>query len=151
MSIIIKKGLSINLAGSPSQTEIHSKTTAKVAVNAADFVGLKPRVLVQVGDVVKAGEGLFIDKQQPEVLYTAPVAGKIIEIERGEKRALQHIVIEQDGTGSCVEFKKYSDDELSELNKEIVEQLIKSGAWTYFLSRPFGHVAKLINRPDQFL
>jgi Na+-transporting NADH:ubiquinone oxidoreductase subunit A len=149
MSIVIKKGLSLRLSGSPVQSDIHLKETSKVSVNAADFIGVKPKLLVQIGDKVQQGDALFINKSAPDVLYTASVSGKIIDIVRGEKRALQHIVIEQDSAVGCCNFAQYSSKELVNLDKEsITEQLLKSGAWTYFLKRPFGHVPNPNDAPN---
>ena len=59
-----------------------------------DYVGMKPKMLVAEGDKVKLGQGLFEDKKNPGVIFTAPGAGTIKAIHRGEKRVLQSVVIE---------------------------------------------------------
>ena len=62
----------------------------------ADHVGLKPTFLVQPGDRVQRGQLLFEDKATPGVRHTAPAAGIVSAIHRGDKRAFQSLVIEVD-------------------------------------------------------
>ena len=49
---------------------------------------------VNVGDDVKRGQPLFIDRTNPGVQFVAPGAGKVVEINRSAKRALISVVIE---------------------------------------------------------
>ena len=49
---------------------------------------------VKVGDSVQRGQLLFEDKKTPGVRYTAIGDGKIAAVHRGERRALQSVVIE---------------------------------------------------------
>ena len=90
--IKIKRGLDLPIDGKPDPSIKAPINTAKVAVLGVDFPGLKPTMLVEVGDTVKKGQPLFEDKKNPGVLFTAPEAGKVIEINRGEKRAFLSLV-----------------------------------------------------------
>ena len=91
---VIRKGLDLPIGGAPDQTLDTSKKCRRVAVVAADYVGMKPTFLVQEGDTVKRGQPLFEDKKQPGVLYTSPGAGTVSAINRGAKRALLSVVID---------------------------------------------------------
>ena len=57
-----KKGLDLPISGSPS-TEIDSSTAINsIAVLGADYVGLKPTMMVDEGDQVQLGQKLFENK-----------------------------------------------------------------------------------------
>ncbi len=61
--IKIKKGLDIPLAGSPKQ-DIHDGPSIKhVAVLGEEYVGMRPTMLVEVGDRVKKGQALLKTKR----------------------------------------------------------------------------------------
>lgn len=144
----IKKGLDLPLQGSPDLSLVKEKKVAKVALLGDDYVGLKPTMEVQVGDEVKLGQLLFTDKKMPGVKYTAPGSGKIVEINRGEKRAFKSIVIELSGDNE-IEFKAHSVQEVDQLNREAVQtQLIDSGLWTAMRARPFSRTANPETTPD---
>ena len=75
MRIKILKGLDIPIAGVPEPILEAGNTVHSVAVLGRDYAGLKPRMLVQVGDQVRLGQSLFTDKRDPEVMFTAPGGG----------------------------------------------------------------------------
>ncbi len=141
----ITKGLDIPLAGEPKQELSETKLTKKVAVTGPDYVNMKPTLKVQVGDVVKKGQILFTAKKLEKINFTAPVAGKVTAINRGEKRRFLSLVIEREGNEE-VEFNFYGKDELNSLTAEkVTEQLLASGFWTFLRTRPFGTLAN----PDE--
>lgn len=146
--IKIKKGLDLPLNGSPKQEISKTIITKKVALLGDDYVGMKPTMLVAVGDEVKKGQLLFTDKKTPGVKFTAIAAGKIVEINRGEKRAFKSMVIEKSGSDE-ITFKSYSENELSNLTADSVkENLIESGVWTSIRVRPFSKVADPATTPN---
>ncbi len=144
----ITKGLDLPLNGSPKQEITKTILTKKVALLGDDYVGMKPTMLVTVGDEVKKGQLLFTDKKTPGVKFTAIAAGKIVEINRGEKRAFKSLVIEKSGSEETT-FKSYSEKELSNLTADSVkENLIESGVWTSLRVRPFSKVANPSTTPN---
>jgi Na+-transporting NADH:ubiquinone oxidoreductase subunit A len=148
--IKIKKGLDLPIRGNPRQEITDSKKAHKFAVLGDEYVGMKPTMQVKVGDAVKKGQIIFTDKKMPEVKFTAPVAGKVIEINRGEKRRFISLVIQAEGEEEIV-FKEYKRDELGKLDAEIVKkQLLDSGLWTALRSRPFGKTANPAGKPHSF-
>ncbi|MEN8192521.1 MAG: Na(+)-translocating NADH-quinone reductase subunit A [Bacteroidota bacterium] len=143
----IKKGLDLPIAGSPRQEISRLIKTKKVALLGDDYVGMKPTMLIAVGDQVKLGQVLFTDKKTPGVKYTSPAAGKVLEINRGEKRVFKSIVIEVDGSNEET-FNSYPENELDNLTvNEIKTNLIDSGLWTSLRVRPFSKVADPENQP----
>jgi len=141
MLIKTNKGLDIPVTGGPEQV-VHSDggVAKSVALIGFDYVGLKPTLKVAEGDRVKVGDVLFADKQHPSVVFTSPGAGVVKAINRGAKRVLQSIVIELDGEGE-VTFQSYGESELAGLSAEQVkENLLASGLWTAFRTRPYSRV-----------
>ncbi|HLT81318.1 MAG TPA: Na(+)-translocating NADH-quinone reductase subunit A [Cyclobacteriaceae bacterium] len=141
--IRLRKGFDINLAGKASPTISTPDQPDVFAIKPTDFEGVYlPRVLVNVGDTVKAGTPLFRDKRFEQVMFTAPVSGEVIEIKRGEKRKLLEVKVLADKSFEHVEFRKYSAGDLTSLSREQAqEQLLSSGVWANLVQRPFGVIA----------
>lgn len=138
--IKISKGLDLQITGAPEQSVSDGPLVGSVAVVGHDYIGMKPTMSVRVGDRVKLGQVLFSDKKTEGVKYTAPGSGIVKQINRGERRVLQSVVIELEGD-EAVEFERYDADKFSELSTEQVEtNLIESGMWTAFRTRPFSRV-----------
>ena len=145
----IKKGLDLPLAGTPVGAVRAAVPTARVAVMADDFPGMKPVMKVEQGQEVKRGQVLFEDRKTPGVLHTAPGAGRIAAINRGARRALQSIVIElsaaersgRGGADEQVSFSTYTGKPASALTRQqIVDLLVESGQWTALRTRPYSKV-----------
>ena len=145
--IKITKGLDLPIEGVPQQTIHDGNKINRVAVLGEEYIGMRPTMHVQEGDVVKKGQVLFEDKKNPGVLFTAPIAGKVIEVNRGAKRVLQSVVVELDGDESEV-FAKFSQTELASLDAaKVQDQLVKSGLWTAIRTRPYSKSPALDSRP----
>ena len=137
--IEIKKGLDLPIEGEPNQAIGEGRKVKTVAVVGYDYNGMKPTMLVAEGDSVKLGQPLFTCKKTEGVTYTAPGAGKVVAVNRGEKRVFQSLVIELDENEEALEFTAY--DDLNALTSDQVQaQLIESGVWTSLLTRPFSKV-----------
>ncbi|ASP46795.1 Na(+)-translocating NADH-quinone reductase subunit A [Cognaticolwellia beringensis] len=138
--ITIKKGLDVPVVGAPQQV-IHDGPSIKtVATLGEEFVGMRPTMFVKVGDSVKKGQALFEDKKNPGVKFTAQASGVVKEINRGEKRVLQSVVIEIGGNEQET-FTSYAANELNSIAREdVVSNLVNSGLWTALRTRPFSKV-----------
>lgn len=146
--IKIKKGLDLPISGRPGTEISKANKVTKVAILGEDFPGLRPTMLVDVGDSVKKGQPLFENKKNPGVICTAPLGGKVIEINRGERRAFISLVIEVDEKAPAVGFDKYDFAKLGTLERKTVqEQLVKSGLWTAFRTRPFSKTPAVGSEP----
>jgi Na+-transporting NADH:ubiquinone oxidoreductase subunit A len=138
--INIKRGLDLPIAGAPAQRIEAGRPVRSVAVIGFDYPTMKPTMAVQVGDRVKLGQILFSDKKSEGVHYTAPGAGVVSAVHRGEKRVLQSVVIDLDGDEE-ITFASYSPAQLEGLSSEQVrENLQQSGLWTALRTRPFSKV-----------
>ena len=138
--IKIKRGLDLPLAGAPEQRIEPARAVRSVAVLGCDYHGMKPTMAVQVGDRVRLGQVLFSDKKNPGVHFTAPGAGVVSAIHRGEQRVLQSVVIDLEGD-DAVEFARYDAAQLPALDPQAVrDNLQQSGLWTALRTRPFSKV-----------
>ena len=152
----ISKGLDIPIAGRPTQVIRRQARVTRVAVMADDFPGMKPRMRVEEGEVVRRGQVLFEDRKSPGVLHTAPGAGRVIGIHRGARRVLQSVVIdlsdsERDGSpseGELVRFESHTGKSPDQLSREEVRDLlVESGAWTALRTRPFSKSPAVDSEP----
>ena len=145
--ITIKKGLDVPVVGAPQQV-IHDGPSIKtVATLGEEFVGMRPTMFVKVGESVKKGQALFEDKKNPGVKFTAQASGVVKEINRGEKRVLQSVVIEIGGSEQET-FTCYAADELDSIAREdVVANLVNSGLWTALRTRPFSKVPAVDAKP----
>ncbi len=142
----IRKGLKLPITGSPDARLDDGRQVSRVAVMAADYVGMKPTMKVEVGNSVQRGQLLFEDKKTPGVLYTAIGDGKVVAVHRGERRALQSVVIElasaeRGGRSAGNRFKSYTGQHPNSMTREqIRDLLVESGEWTALRQRPFSKV-----------
>ncbi len=120
---------------------------SSVALIGPDTVDLKPGMLVAVGDKVKLGQPLFKDKQNPGVHFTSPGCGTVSAVNRGERRVLQSVVIALDGDDE-EHFASYSEGEWQNINEQEARQnLLASGLWTAFRTRPFSKIPGPDDKP----
>jgi Na+-transporting NADH:ubiquinone oxidoreductase subunit A len=146
--IKISKGLDLPIQGAPQQDIQDGNSVTRVAILGEEYIGMRPTMHVQEGDKVKKGQMLFEDKKNPGVKFTAPAAGNVIEVNRGSKRVLQSVVIQLEGDESEV-FAKYSSAELASLDgAKVQENLVNSGMWTAFRTRPYSKSPALNTKPN---
>ncbi|WP_299230747.1 Na(+)-translocating NADH-quinone reductase subunit A [uncultured Halomonas sp.] len=146
--IEVKKGLDLPITGAPEQRIEDARPVRHVAVLGTDYVGMKPTMEVKEGDTVKLGQLLFTDKKIDGVRFTAPAAGKVIEINRGEKRRLLSVVIEVAESEEAVEFTAHGRDSLAGLERQtVVDQLVESGLWTALRTRPYSRTPAIDGVP----
>ena len=132
----IRKGLDVPISGEPAQRIEAARPVRSVALIGRDYNGMKPTMAVQVGDRVKLGQIVFSDKRNPGVHFTAPAAGVVSAIHRGEQRVLQSLVIDVEGNEEVV-FAQYPQSQLAALDAQLVrDNLIQSGLWTALRTRP---------------
>lgn len=117
---------------------------ALYAVKPVDFPGLTPKLEVHAGDSVEAGSPLFHDKLNPVIKFTSPVSGKVVSVDRGDRRKILEIVVEKSGDRS-VDFGKADPDKLS--GEQVRESMLKSGLWPAVRQRPYHIIANPSGQP----
>jgi Na+-transporting NADH:ubiquinone oxidoreductase subunit A len=139
---VLKAGFDIKLEGEASH-EVHEAHVTRFALQPQNFVDMSPipKVHLEIGDAVKAGEALFFDKKHPDIQFVAPVSGEIIAINRGAKRAITEIVILAD---KQIQYLEHKAPDLEQLSREdLVQFLQQTGAWAYIEQRPYKVVPDL--------
>ncbi|MDH3224849.1 MAG: NADH:ubiquinone reductase (Na(+)-transporting) subunit A, partial [Gemmatimonadota bacterium] len=144
----VRRGLDLPLRGEPVQVASPGPEVSTVALVADDFHGLRPRLRVSVGQTVRRGDVLFEDAATPGVLHTSPGAGVVESVNRGKRRALESVVIrlsetERRGQPAGEELRPFPTTAVDIERRdegEIRSNLVESGLWTAFRTRPFSRV-----------
>ncbi|WP_037255421.1 Na(+)-translocating NADH-quinone reductase subunit A [Roseobacter sp. SK209-2-6] len=141
----LRKGLELPVEGAPAQ-EVHEGPAVRtVALLGSDYLGLKPRLAVQEGDVVAAGTPVFANKDTAAAQVVSPVAGRVKAVNRGARRVLISVEIEVDpAAAEPVDFSAVGDVTTAE---GLAERLCAAGLWTSFLTRPYSKVPDPESRP----
>ncbi len=146
--IEIKKGLDLPFDARPPDNLIEEKKKIKkIALLGRDYVGMKPTLRLKLNENVKKGMPLFNCKKTDDVVYTAPGSGKIVEVNRGERRVFQSIVIELDDSEDEITYENFSEDAGSYTDESVRKLLIESGLWTSLRQRPFSKVPPVNSTP----
>ena len=136
----IKRGFDLRLAGAPAETLVDAPEPPLVAVETAEFVGIKPKVLVKEGDAVVTGQPIFLDKVDREVVFCSPVTGTVQSIDYGARRHLQRVVIENEGAGGA---EKFAERVAPGADRESLRKALKNaGLWHLFVQRPVGKMPR---------
>lgn len=126
-----------------------SPPITRVALVGGDYHGLRARLAVEEGQIVRRGELLFEDRANPGVRHTAPAAGTVSAIHRGYRRSLLSVIIRpSDGevegkpaSGEMARFAAFHEADPDRLGRrDIRDLLVESGLWTAFRTRPFSRV-----------
>ncbi len=136
--IKLRKGLDVNLKGKAALETVSVKCPGEYALVPDDFTGMKPKVVVNEGDTVLAGDALFVDKKHPEVKFVSPVSGTVTLVERGDRRKLLSVRVKSDGKQQSREF---------DVKGDITAVLMESGMFAFFRQRPYDVVANPEDKP----
>jgi Na+-transporting NADH:ubiquinone oxidoreductase subunit A len=139
-TIKFRKGIDIRIKGGAEQLLEQAPESEVIALKPTDFPGLTPRLAVKPGDELKAGEPLFSDKYNPEVIFVSPVGGTVKSVIRGERRKILEVLIEADDSRGSVDFGKA--DPLLLDGSGVKERLLKAGMWPFLKRRPYGTIAR---------
>ena len=147
MEFNLTKGLDLSLKGEITNQDLPNEKnlTSRIALLGTDFHGIRPTMFVVEGQEVRQGEKLFEDKKNPGYSHLSPINGKIIEINRGDRRSFLSMVIEKNDDENSFEvdttFEKSSDQVLNFLNDY--------GLLGLFRTRPFSKVPMVGSLPNK--
>ncbi|MBQ8712361.1 MAG: Na(+)-translocating NADH-quinone reductase subunit A [Prevotella sp.] len=137
MANVIKlhKGLDIRLQGQAEKQKIQLKSNGRYALVPDDFEGVTPKVVVREGDTVKAGDALFVNKQYPEVKFASPVSGKVVAVERGERRKVLCVKVDADTQQEFTDFGKKEVGSMT--GEQVINALLEAGLFGYINQLPY--------------
>ncbi|MDC0641212.1 Na(+)-translocating NADH-quinone reductase subunit A [Porticoccaceae bacterium] len=145
--IKVRRGLDLPIAGAPEQVIHDGPKISQVAVLGSDYPGMKPTMEVREGDRVARGQVLFSDKKNPGVVFTAPAPGKVVAVNRGERRVFQSLIIDVSGA-KAEKFQSYKATQLETLDRAaVVDNLVNSGQWVALRTRPYSKVPAIDSTP----
>ncbi len=137
----VTRGLDIGLAGVPDHTIIDTIATDTASLDVNVGGERRTTLTVAVGDRVKLGEPLLLDRDCPGLNHTSPVCGIVKRIDAASRRRVNQVVIERDGE-EAIQFPQHTPLSLEQLTRaEIRELLLVSGTWSAIRARPFDRIA----------
>lgn len=141
----IKRGLDLKLKGEAEQKLQVLPVKGVYAVKPSDFPGIVPRTVVREGDVVKAGDALFVDKATESIKFVSPVSGKVVGVDRGDRRKLLRFRVEADQEQ---QYKALEMKHIKDMSGEEMKQLmLESGLFAFFRQRPYDVIASPQDTP----
>ncbi len=132
----LRRGLDVPLKGSAHPMATPLACSPLYTLKPGDFKNITPKLLIREGDTVQAGSPVYCDKENPRILFTAPVSGTIQKIVRGEKRKITGIQILAHQEQMQEQFPVADPEKLS--LGQIRELLLQSGCWPLITRRPYG-------------
>lgn len=145
ISITLKKGYSLKIAGAPSAALSILPPPERVAAVPSHLPFVKPRLTVKVGDAVALGTVLFEDKRNPDVKFLSPGGGRVAAIHFGARRLIREIVIDLAPDEAHIAFARLSAAELKTVERaRLVALLLTGGLWPLLRALPFRDMP----RPD---
>jgi Na+-transporting NADH:ubiquinone oxidoreductase subunit A len=134
-----KRGLDIQIGGKAEKSTANLIISDVIAVIPDHYHGITPKVVIKEGDVVKAGTALFYNKAIESMNFVSPVSGKVLAVNRGERRKVLSITIERD---EKTIYESYAVKPVSDLSAdEVKSQLLSAGLWPYIKQRPYDVIA----------
>lgn len=132
----LRKGLDIRLKGTAAKQKTQiSPAHEEVALMPQNFVGVTPKPVVREGDVVKAGDTLFVNKASQEVGFSSPVSGTVAAIVRGERRKVLRVVVKADKETRYTDYGQKDPAKLT--GEEVKTSLLQAGLFGYINQLPY--------------
>ena len=144
---VLKAGHDILLKGAATGA-IKDAEVNTYAVQPQNFLGISPipKMVVEVGASIKAGEPIFFDKKAPTIKHVAPVSGEVIAVNRGAKRSIAEVVILADKDQVYGEYPEFDLEKGT--RDELVAYLLESGIWPFIRQRPYNIIANPEETPS---
>ena len=141
----LRKGLDLPITGGPINYEAENVKVTSSAIIGDDYIGLKPRLVVEEGESVSPGSPILFDKDNPGCKIVSPIHGTVSSINRGARRRLISVIVQADEQVHT----KQDDIDVDELNStpKLVDLLCTYGLWTSFKTRPYSKVPMPDERP----
>ena len=137
-TIKLKRGYDIPLEGAAAAAVEDAPAPATVAIKPRDFHGLIARLDIEEGAAVKIGTPLFHDKTFADVLFTSPVSGMVVNVNRGARRAIEEVIVRLDGGSEADTFEVPSP---SAGRDAVLAALLRSGLFPFLVQRPLARLA----------
>lgn len=139
--IKIKKGLDIPLKGAAAGELTTDGKTHLYGIVPDDYPGYTWKAAVKAGDSVKRGDALLYAREDERICLSSPVAGKVADIHRGERRKIEYVSVERE------EYRTQKQFDTDSCEESKFESLLRSGLFTMIRQRPFDIVPSPATKP----
>ncbi len=139
----IKRGFDVRLAGRPEPALVDAPAPERVAVQTREFPGIKPKVLVKVGDRVQTGQPVFLDKRDRKTTWCSPATGEVVDVVFGARRHLERVVVKVD----TAESHQSTPMPAAGSREQLVEAMQSAGVWQLLRKRPVGKLCEADKEP----
>ena len=131
----------------PGSTNFEIRESSQLGMLGRDYRGVRLELLCEPGDRVRAGDAVMRDARRPDILFTAPLAGRIARIVRGTRRKLVALQIEVDASGEVAELAAPAGPD------QVAQRafMLASGSWPSLRTRPFGNIPDPASEPAAVL
>ena len=143
--IRIKNGLSIKIKGAAENIVKKAVFPKSISLNPNDFHLITPKMVVKIGDNLKAGDVVFYSKDNQDMKFCSPVSGNVKDIVRGQKRKITEIIIDTDLLQKSKKFKTSKFEDFK--REDIILSLLESGCWPFINQRPYDIIANPSDTP----
>jgi Na+-transporting NADH:ubiquinone oxidoreductase subunit A len=141
-SFKLKRGYDIALTGAAEHVVEDGPSPAAVSIQPPDFHGLIARPAVEEGATVKIGTPLFRDKTFEQIVFTSPVSGMVVNVDRGERRAITDVIVRLDeSSGGSGERESLAVADPSSGREGVLNTLLESGLFPFLVQRPLARLA----------
>ncbi|MCH9811189.1 hypothetical protein K0U07_00325 [bacterium] len=137
-SLSLTKGLNLPFKNGADFSTVREISTTKVSVDLSPYQYLHLKCEKKEGDSINAGQVLAHDIHEEERVYLSPFSGKILKIERGQRRRITAIEIELEE--ASVTSKKEKRPLLPKKGEFSLKDLLKSGFSFFIHKRPFHRI-----------
>jgi Na+-transporting NADH:ubiquinone oxidoreductase subunit A len=144
-TIHITKGHNIKISGNPEKKINTLACPDSIKIIPDNYDSIKPKLLIKEGDQVKVGDKIFLDKNNPSILFCSHVSGVIKSIKLGDRRKIEEIEVTCENNDASIskpeiDTNKCSDDDIKKI-------LLESGLWPSIRQRPFSKIADPLTSP----
>lgn len=127
----------------PWPRAVETVITAEAGLNLDPLIDMRMEPLVQAGDTVALGMPILKDRRHPEWVVTAPMSGRVAQLELGSGRRQATLLIHHDEKVKPHQFDIHAaraECDSKSGGNALRELLQSSGLWMRLRSRPFGRV-----------
>jgi Na+-transporting NADH:ubiquinone oxidoreductase subunit A len=143
-----RQGLDLPLGQAPTRV-LEGPPATRLAVVTHDYLGLRLRVLVEEGAKVQRGQVLATVRDDERLRVCSPASGTVVELNRGERRALLSIVLDvaEPGNAPEVEYQTFPAAAKLASGAAVRDFLLETGLWLSLRTRPYSRIPKPEQRP----
>ena len=128
-------------------SNFETRESSQLGMLGRDYRGVHFELLCDTGDRVRAGVAVMRDARRPDILFTAPAAGRVARVVRGARRKLVALQIEVDASCEVAELAAPAGQDQAAQRAF----MLASGSWASLRTRPFGNIPDPATQPAAVL